>query len=88
MTGKSLIIKIRYCFINALLGHSQIVIKFVHCLADSNLAGMNKFYYYLRMTKQCIDKTISDLDYQIFFPVILSPANIWNDSDDEIDEEE
>ena len=27
----------------------------VHCLADSNLAGMEKVYYYSRMTKQCID---------------------------------
>ena len=28
------------------------------CLADSNLAGMDKVYYYLRMTKQCIKKKI------------------------------
>ena len=40
------------------------------------------------MTKQCIDKTISDIDYQKLFPHISSPANIWNMSDDEIDEEE
>ena len=35
-------------------------------LADSNLAGMDKFYYYSRMIEQCIEKTESDLDYQIF----------------------
>ena len=40
------------------------------------------------MTNQCIDKTISDIDYQKIFPYILSPANIWNESDDESDEEE
>ena len=33
-------------------------------LADSNLAGMDKFYYYSRMTKHCIEKTIYDIDYQ------------------------
>ena len=58
----------------------------VICLADSNLAGMDKFYYYLIMTKQFIEKTISDIDYQKLFPDISSPANIWNDSDEEIDE--
>ena len=30
-------------------------LKALH-LVDSNLAGMDKFYYYLRMTKQCIEK--------------------------------
>ena len=57
-------------------------------LADNNLIGMEKFYYYSRMNKQCIEKTKSDPDYQILFPDILSPANIWNMSDDESDEEE
>ena len=33
-------------------------------LADSNLAVMDKVYYYSRMTKQCIEKTKLDLDYQ------------------------
>ena len=37
-------------------------------LADSNLAGMDKVYYYLIMTKQCTEKTKSDLDYQRVFP--------------------
>ena len=49
---------------------------------------MDKVYYYSRMTKQCIEKTKSDLDYQRVFHEILSPANIWNMSDDESDEEE
>ena len=30
-------------------------------LADSNLVGMGKFYYYSIMTKQCIQKTISGI---------------------------
>ena len=57
-------------------------------LADSNLAGMENFYYYSRMTKKCTEKKISAIDYKILFPDISSPSNIWNKSDDEIDEEE
>ena len=55
-------------------------------LADSNLAGMDKVYYYSRMTKQCIKKKKSDLDYQRGFPEVSSLANTWNTSDDESDE--
>ena len=33
-------------------------------LADINCAGMEKFHYYLIMIKQCIEKTISNIDYQ------------------------
>ena len=40
------------------------------------------------MTKQCIDKTKSDIHYQRVLPDISSLANIWNMSDDENDEEE
>ena len=40
------------------------------------------------MTKHCIEKTKSDLEYQRFSPDISSPANIWNIYDDESDEEE
>ena len=40
------------------------------------------------MTKQCIEKKISDIDYQRLFPDISSPANIWNELDDKSDEEE
>ena len=40
------------------------------------------------MTKQCIEKTIVDIDYQRLFPDMPSPANIWNESDYESDEEE
>ena len=57
-------------------------------LADSNLAGMRNFYYYSRMTKQCIEKTKSDIYYHRVFLDILLPANIWKMSDDKIDEEE
>ena len=39
-------------------------------LADINLAGMYKVYYYSRMTKQCIEKTTLDLDYHRVFPEI------------------
>ena len=31
-------------------------------LEDSTLAGMDKFYYYSIITKQCIEKTINDID--------------------------
>ena len=43
------------------------------------------FYYYLRMTEQCIEK-ISDIDYQKLLPDISSPSNLCNISDEEIDE--
>ena len=49
---------------------------------------MEKFYYCSRITKRCIEKKKSDLDYQRVFPDISSPANIWNISDDKIYEEE
>ena len=57
-------------------------------LADSNHSGMEKYYYYSIMTKQCIEKKFYDTDYQKLFPDISSPVNIWNDSDDESDKEE
>ena len=40
------------------------------------------------MTKPCIEKTESDLDYENVLPDILSPTNICNMSDDQSDEEE
>ena len=51
-------------------------------LADSNRAGMDKVYYYSRMTKQCIKETIYGFDYYKLFPDISSTSNIWNESDD------
>ena len=51
-------------------------------LEDSNIAGVDKVYYYPRMKKLCIEKTKPDLDYQRVFPDISSPANIWNMSDE------
>ena len=71
-----------------------VILKILHpCLrvlrlADSNLAGIDKVYYYSRMKKQCIEKTKSDVDYQRVFPEISSYANIWNTSDDESDDDE
>ena len=40
------------------------------------------------MNKQCIEKKISDIDYQKLFTDISSPANTWNMSDGKSDEEE
>ena len=40
------------------------------------------------MTKQCIKKIKSDLEFQRVFPEVSSLSNIWNMSDDESDEEE
>ena len=85
---------VRYIHDNKLWERRYVIINIlfpcliVLCLADSTLAGMDKFYYYSIMTKQCIYKTISDIDYQRLFPDILSPANIWNESDEKSDEED
>ena len=48
---------------------------------------MDRVYYYSRITKQCIEKKKSDIDYQRVFPKVSSLANIWNTSDDGSDEE-
>ena len=60
----------------------------VFLLVDSNNAIMYIFYYYLRMTKQCINKIISYIYYKEIFPNINSTANICNMYEDEIGEEE
>ena len=71
-----------------------VLLKILHpclrvlCLVDSNLAVMDKVYYYSRMTKQCIEKTKLDLDYQRVFPEISSYANTWNTSSDKSNEDE
>ena len=57
-------------------------------LADSNHAGMEKVYYYSIMTKQCIEITISDIDYNKLLPDINSTANICNMSYEKSYEEE
>ena len=49
---------------------------------------MEKSYYDSRMTNQCIQKTIYNIDYQKIFPYIFSQSNIWNKSDYERDKEE
>ena len=48
------------------------------CLEDSNLVEMGGNYYCSRMSKQCIERKKSDIDYQMLFPDISSPASIWN----------
>ena len=58
------------------------------CLADSNHAGIDKVYYFSRMTKQCIEETLSGIDYQELFPDISYPDNICNMSDDKGYEED
>ena len=71
------------------LERCYVLLKILHpCLrvlrlADSNLAGMDKVYYYSRMTKKCIEKKKLDLDYQRVFLETSSYANIWITSDDE-----
>ena len=40
------------------------------------------------MTKQCIEKKRSDIDYQKLFSDISSPDNLWNESDEESEKEE
>ena len=76
--GKGVMYFSRLCFLDLDLFAWQILI----------FEGMDKVYYYSRITKQCIENTKLDLDYQTFLHDILSPANIWNMSDDESDEEE
>ena len=56
-------------------------VRVIH-LADSNHAETETVYYYFIITKQCIEKIISYIDYQKLFPYILSPANIRNESYD------
>ena len=57
-------------------------------MADSNHEAMDKVYHYSRMTKQCIEKTISHIYSHKLFPDMDSTANIDNMSDDESDEED
>ena len=62
-------------------------IRVLH-LEDIIYTVIENNYYYSRMTKQCIEKQISDIYYKKLIPDINSTANIWNMSDDEIDEED
>ena len=52
----------------------------IHTMTRSKIIFQNE--------KQFTEKTKSDLDYQRVFPEVSSLANIWNTSDDKIDEEE
>ena len=60
---------VRYIHDNKLWERFYLLIKILFpciraiLLVDSNLVGMEKNYYFLIMTKQCIEKKISDIDY-------------------------
>ena len=54
--------------------------------ADINHTGVDTFYYYLRLKKQCLEK-ISGIDYKALFSDIHSTDNIWNMSDNKSDKE-
>ena len=50
----------------------------VLCLADSNKSGMDKVFYYSRMTKKSIIKSSSDLYNKELFPVSGSSSQrVW-----------
>ena len=82
---------IRYIYGNNLWERCHVLLKIIFpCLrfirlADSNHEVMENVYYYSRITKQCIYKTVSDIDDQKLLPDINSPANIWNMYDYESD---
>ena len=67
---------VRYIHDNNLWGSMRVL-----RLEDRSIAEMEKIYDYSRMTKQCIEKTISDIGYQKVLSDISSPTNIWNKSD-------
>ena len=45
-------------------------------LADSNISGMDKIFYYYRMTKISIIKSSTDLDNKELFPVSGSSSSV------------
>ena len=58
------------------------------CLADSNKAGMNKVFYYSRMTKISIIKSSTDIGDKELFPVSGSSSQkVWISSDSDTKEE-
>ena len=51
-------------------------------LADSNKAGMDKVFYYSRMTKISIIKSSTDIDNKELFPISGSSSQkVWKSSD-------
>ena len=58
-------------------------------LADKNKAGMDKVFYYPRMTKISIMKSSTDLDNKELFPVSVSSSQkVWISSDSDTEDEE
>ena len=58
-------------------------------LADSNKAGMDKVFYYSRMTKIYIIKSSNDLDNKELFLIYNSSSQtIWKSSDSDTEDEE
>ena len=54
-----------------------------------NKAGMDKLFYYSRMTKISIIKSSSDIDNKELFPVSSSSYfKVWSSSDSDTEEEE
>ena len=84
---------VRYSHVNKLWERCYVLLRIIILcqrvihLSDSRNSGMGKVYYYSRMNNHCIKKTIYNIDYNKLFTFISSPANIWNMSDDESDEE-
>ena len=47
-------------------------------ISDSNKSGMDKLFYYVRMTKISIIKSLSDLDNKELLPVSISSSfKVW-----------
>ena len=58
-------------------------------LSDRKKSGMDKVFYYSRMTKMSIIKSSTDLDNKELFPVSISSSqNLWILSDGDTEEEE
>ena len=58
-------------------------------LSDSNKSGMDKVFYYSRITKISIIKSSTDLDNKGLFPIFGSSSQkVWNLSDSDTEDEE
>ena len=58
-------------------------------IADSNKAGMDKVFYFSRMTKISIIKSSTDLDNKELFSISnYSSQNVWKSSDSDTEDEE
>ena len=55
--------------------------------ADSNKAGMDKVFYYSRMTKIYIIKSSNDIDNKELFPISSSSSQkVWKSSDSDTED--